>query len=48
MPFTKLGKNRYRSPSGRIFTLAMVQAYYASLDDKRKKKKKKSKKRSKK
>jgi len=29
MPFKKVGKNKYRSPSGRILTLAQVRAYYA-------------------
>ena len=28
MPFKKLGKNKYKSPSGKIFTLAQIQAYY--------------------
>lgn len=34
MPFTKIttGKNKgkYRGPSGRVFTLAQVQKYYAT------------------
>jgi len=30
MPFTKIGPNKYRSPSGRIFTKKQVIAYYAS------------------
>jgi hypothetical protein len=30
MPFTKVGKDRYRSPSGRVYTLRQVRAYYAT------------------
>jgi len=30
MPFIKIGKNKYRSPSGRIWTRRQVIAYYAS------------------
>jgi uncharacterized protein YaiI (UPF0178 family) len=30
VPFTKVGQNRYRSPSGKIFTKKQVQAYHAS------------------
>jgi len=30
MPFTKVGKNSYVSPSGRKFTKKQVIAYYAS------------------
>ena len=29
MPFKKVGKNRYKSPSGKVMTLAQVRAYYA-------------------
>ncbi len=29
MPFTKMKNGKYKSPSGRIFTLAQVRAYYA-------------------
>jgi Fe-S oxidoreductase len=29
MPFKKIGKNKYKSPKGRIMTLKQVQAYYA-------------------
>lgn len=29
MPFTKIGVNRFRSPSGRIFTRKQVRLYYA-------------------
>lgn len=30
MPFKKVGKNKYRSPSGRIFTKKQVALYYAT------------------
>ena len=30
MPFRKVGKNRYKSPSGRIYTARQVRAYYAT------------------
>jgi hypothetical protein len=30
MPFIKIAPNKYRSPSGRIFTQKQVIAYYAS------------------
>jgi len=30
MPFKKVGKNDYRSPSGRKFTKKQVVAYYAT------------------
>ena len=30
MPFVKIGRNTYRSPSGRKFTKAQVQRYYAT------------------
>jgi hypothetical protein len=29
MPFTKLGNDRYKSPSGKIMTGAQVRAYHA-------------------
>ena len=29
MPFKKVGPNKYKSPSGRIFTGKQVKAYYA-------------------
>lgn len=29
MPYVKVGKNKYKSPSGRILTLSQVRAYYA-------------------
>ena len=30
MPFTKIGENQYKSPSGRIFTEKQVKLYYAT------------------
>ena len=30
MPFKKVGKNAYKSPSGRTFTKKQVVAYYAT------------------
>ena len=30
MPFKKIGKNKYKSPSGRIYTEKQVKAYYAT------------------
>ncbi len=30
MPFTKVAKNKYKSPSGRKFTTKQVKAYYAT------------------
>jgi hypothetical protein len=30
MPFRKVGKNKYKSPSGRTFTKKQVGFYYAS------------------
>lgn len=45
MPFTKVGKNKYRSPSGRIFTKKQVIAYYATGGFKRPVRKKRRKKR---
>ena len=29
MPFKKISANRYRSPSGKIFTRSQVRRYYA-------------------
>jgi hypothetical protein len=29
MPFTKVGKGKYRGPSGKTFTAAQVRLYYA-------------------
>ena len=43
MPFTKVGKNKYKSPSGRIFTKKQVIAYYATDGFKKKVKKRKKK-----
>ena len=40
MPFKKTGPNRYKSPSGRIFTKKQVEAYYAAHVFKRAPKKK--------
>jgi hypothetical protein len=40
MPFKKTGPNRYKSPSGRIFTKKQVEAYYATGGFKRAPKKK--------
>ena len=38
MPFTEItsgkDKGKYRSPSGRVMTLAQVQAYYAKTHEK--------------
>jgi len=50
MPFTKVGKDKYRSPSGRIFTGAQVRLYHAhnGFPKKGKRKLKKKQKRSKK
>ncbi len=41
MPFKKIGKDTYRSPSGRKFTGAQVRLYYATKGFKKKKRKKK-------
>jgi hypothetical protein len=35
VPFKKIGPGKYRSPSGRIFTLAQVKAYYAKKGKKK-------------
>ena len=43
MPFTKVSKNKYRSPSGRTYTARQVRAYYATKGWKRKPRKKKRK-----
>jgi len=40
MPFKKVGKNKYRSPSGKIFTLKQVKLYYASHGTFKKRRKK--------
>ena len=39
MPFKKVGKNKYKSPSGKTMTKAQVQAYYAKKNSKKKKSK---------
>jgi hypothetical protein len=36
LPFRKVGANRYRSPSGRLWTGKQVKAYYATGGFKRK------------
>lgn len=36
MPFRKIGKGRYKSPSGKTYTLAQIRAYYATKGFKRK------------
>ena len=40
MPFKKIGKNKYKSPSGRTFTEAQVKLYYATDGFKNKRPKK--------
>jgi len=30
MPFKKIGNNKYKSPSGKIFTKKQVELYYAN------------------
>jgi len=40
MPFKKVGKNKYKSPSGRIFTTKQVKMYYATNGFKKTRKKK--------
>lgn len=40
MPFRKIGKNKYVSPSGRKWTGAQVRLYYATHGFKNKPKKK--------
>jgi len=37
MPFKKVGKNKYKSPSGKIMTYKQVKAYYAKKKKKGKK-----------
>jgi len=41
MPFTKIGKNKYKSPSGKKWTKKQVVAYYSSKGTFSKAKKKK-------
>ena len=43
MPFEKVGKNKYKSPSGRIFTKKQVILYHATEGFKKKPKGKKKK-----
>lgn len=37
MPFKKVGKDKYKSPSGKTYTKKQVQAYHASDGWKKKK-----------
>lgn len=39
MPFKKVGKNKYISPSGKVFTEKQVKLYYATEGFKKKPKK---------
>jgi len=41
VPFTKTGRGKYRSPSGKTYTKRQVKAYYATKGFKRKPRKKK-------
>lgn len=43
MPFIKVGKNKYRSTSGRKYTGKQVRAYYATGGFRRKPRRKKGK-----
>ena len=45
MPFKKVGKNKFKSPSGRTFTGAQVRKYYATDGFKKAKQFKKKRKR---
>ncbi len=45
MPFKKVGKNQYASPSGKRFTSAQVRMYYATEGFSRKPKAKRPKQR---
>lgn len=40
MPFRKVGRNSYRSPSGKKYTAKQVRAYYATRGFRRKPRKK--------
>ena len=40
MPFKKVGKNKYKSPSGRKFTKKQIKLYYATNGFKKRRKKK--------
>ena len=44
MPFKKIGKNKYKSPSGRVFTKKQVAFYYATGGTFRRRKKAKGRK----
>jgi len=35
VPFTKVGPNKYKSPSGKTYTTKQVKAYYATNGFKR-------------
>jgi hypothetical protein len=41
MPFKKVGPNKYKSPSGRIYTKKQMKAYYATGGFSRKPRRKK-------
>ena len=41
MPFTKVGRNKYKSPSGRTYTKKQVALYYATEGFTKKPKKRK-------
>lgn len=43
MPFKKIGKDKYKSPSGRTYTKKQVEAYYATDGFKKKVKSKRKK-----
>lgn len=43
MPFTKIGPDKYRSPSGRIFTARQVRLYYTYNGFPKQKQRKRSK-----
>lgn len=43
MPFKKVGRNKYKSPSGRVFTKKQVALYYATDGFTRKPKRRKKK-----
>lgn len=42
MPFVKVGKNKYKSPTGRVLTAKQLRAYYAKKAKETQKKKEKS------
>lgn len=45
MPFKKIGRNKYRSPSGRTYTAKQVRYYYASGGFKRRPRKRRRRRR---